>query len=268
MVHCRYVPIAEDAVDSGIFARNDDDIPIESLELFVDPKNLEIPANLLSRHFVMNKMFILCENIGTQKLKIHPDAFRSSRNFSRYVRISWCDLMGLDFFFLKDFAYLEHLVLYYNAQFSLAEWLTLPTTTLSNCANFDIFSSTGVDDWATFPVLIQGLITMDISSNKISDLAVDRILQWILDSPSISTLKKMDISYNELTEIPKKLLLFENLQEIDISFNPIDGIIRAGSFKSFLTSKSYVLNLEMMGINKIEPGTFIGIVDNVQCLSF
>ena len=243
-------------MDSGIFARNDD-IPIESIELWVNPKNLEIPANLLSRHFVTNEMHILCEDIGKQKIKIHPDAFRSSRNFTRFFRISWCDVRGLDFFFLKDFVYLEHLVLFLNAQVSSAEWLTLPTTTLSNLANFYTTSSTGVEDWATFPVLIQGIIYMDISNNKISDLAVDRILQWILDSPSLKTLKKLCISQNALTEIPKKILLFESLQEIYLEFNPIHGIIRSGSLKPFFTNSK--LHLEVTGINKIEPGAFTGM---------
>ena len=77
------------------------------------------------------------------KLKIHPEAFRASHNFTKLFRFSYCDMESIDFSFLNMFTQTLSLVI----QFTI-NWSALPPTFLSQIRSTDqlyYFSEITVD---------------------------------------------------------------------------------------------------------------------------
>ena len=253
-VFCGNIPLG---VNGGIFEKqvklNNDEMPIiNNIELIIPPTEQLIAADILSNRSVSGIINLKCQAIGTQMLRIEPAAFKSSSNFLKTFRVNYCDVTGLNFLFLANFQQLSHLALHSDANVGLAEWRTLPP--LPKLSTLRIWRSTGMEKWESFPVLNRGLSSIILYENKMGNEAMDRILQWLVnDSKTVDTLNKLNIPENALTRVPKLLSAFKNLLSLDLSNNPLNGILRNGSFNLL---SSATLFLDSSGITAIEPGAF------------
>ena len=235
---------------------------LENLKLKIASDERHLPANLLADHRVTNRIDIECtedfffldeDDFG--EFRIDAEAFRATRNFTREIDIGSCDLKGFDFFFLEYFQNLECLSFYWVSNYHLAAWLTF-----LRFNSLKIIRSQLLSEWTEFPALVTGLSTISLKKNEIGDAVMDKILQWVIESSSIETLKYLDIEGNELiTRIPKQISKFQNLESLHLDFNKMTSkTLFSRSLPYFSCSVEY-LSLISMGIGKIEPGTFRGI---------
>ena len=264
-MHCGDIPL--DSVrnlfktKSAGLNKNEANHLLKNFELLIPPKDLVIPADLLSDKFAAEIITLHCQDDkGTQRLKVDPEAFRSSRNFILTVEIFLCDTGELDFLFLRGFQRLVKLDLSSDMNVHLLNWTSLPT--LPNFRSLDISYSEGLNEWVDFPKLEKGLEAIQLPCNKISDLTMDRIMQWILSSPSADTLGHLNVGRNALTKIPSGLSSLKRLQIVRLYFNPIT-CIQTGMFNF-----SSVINIFLEGtqINAIEPEAFQGYLYNFSIL--
>ena len=232
---------------------------LTSIALIIPPTDEFIPANLLGGNVVQHGLELECQHSGSQRLTIHPDAFKASRNFVLSIKVKGCDLSGFNFSFLKHFCRLEALRFTKNANFHRAAWITFPP--LPALHYFQVLNMQ-LDQWAHFPVLVNGLKTVDLGGNLIGNEAMDRILQWLLDSPSAKTLNVLNIVHTLLTEVPQKITSFKNFLELFMGQNPITTI-RSGSIIANANVSDAanfgIIALHSCNIDAIEPGSFQGI---------
>ena len=231
----------------------------KSFDLIVPATENIIPANLLGQNVVERTIKLGCQHV-TQRLTIHPDAFRASRKFISGLQVDGCNLAGFNFSFLKDFKNLRIFNLKENANIDLVDWTSFPP--LAALLGLKI-RYMKLDNWNRFPILANvGLKWVDLSENLIGDVAIDRILQWLIDSKSTESLRQLDISCTFLTEIPIQISAFKNLEKLLMSRNPI-RTIRSGSIVApphVSTSKlGTVIALHSCAIDTIEPDAFQGI---------
>ena len=229
---------------------------IESVDIFIQFPEQLIPANLLGIHQKMGEIRLACESTTT-KLKINPDAFRKSPYIFVIFR---CDISELDFHFLREFLNLYGLFFNSVANLYLADWSSLPP--LPNLNELRFIDATGLAEWDQFPKLISGLSRVMISNCAMDDAAIDRILKWLISTPTKNTLNSLMISFNVLTKIPRQISFFENssLVDIAISVNSI-STLRSGSFNFSAFFPVVHLNLQSNGIEWIDPGSFQGLFD-------
>lgn len=246
--------ISMNVVSETFHNRTDQEIILGSFRLVVPLREQFIPADLLAHHQTKT-ISIECEDEVIQKLSIHPDAFRSSRNCTHQLRIETCDVSRLDFAFLTGFNNLEKFRIGHAINVHLAEWPSFPSSLL-HLKTFEIMRSSGVDEWTRFPVLIQGIEELDLHDCRIGDESIDRILQWVVHSPSVNTLKILSLEYNSLTRIPRQIKLLGKLENLVLSINKI-AIIERGSFFRNSSTKCDI-RLGMNEIRNIEPGAFQG----------
>ena len=220
---------------------------------------INIPPTERIIHFdvLAGEIDLKCEAIGFQLLRVNSEAFRSSKNITTKVSIQGCDVAGLDFLFLRGFKKMNNLYLYLDSNVHLAEWSTLPP--LSELNNISIKFSTGLNEWTEFPNL--GMVSdlsmaFNLQGNKIDDVAIDRILNWILESSSAIKHWQLDLSINSLTDIPKQMSSLKGITKLDFSYNPMDGIcIRSGSIHF---SQKIDLIFQSAGVRAFEPGAIVG----------
>ena len=219
-----------------------------------------IPANLLGQNAVDGALLLGCQHT-TQQLTIHPDAFRASRTCISFLEVDRCNLAGFNFSFLNAFSNLKILRFSLCANIDAADWKSLPSLLPALVALQIKFIK--LDKWIHFPILHNGLKYVDLSGNFIGDAAMDRILQWLIDSPSVDTLETLDLSETFLTEIPKKFSLFKNLCILYMNSNLIKTIPSGSITALNVPADEPVakIHLHSCDIDTIEPGAFQGIVD-------
>ena len=262
---------------------------VENLKLRIALNDWSLPTDLLADIIVRNKIEIECTVfnfngegfpfmdpcLGTASkfeknrnskneehsmpFRIDAASFQETRKFTREIDIRGCNLKGFDFRFLEGFHNLKILYFYSVINLHLAGWKTLPP--LKNLNSLDILEgSNELNEWIEFPALSMGLINISFVGNNIGDKAIDTILQWALDSPSAETLKHLDLGRNSLSRIPRQLSSFKNLESLFLGFNQIKTIY-SGSLQ-FLAHSVKKLWLNSMDIDKIEPGSFRGLIFN------
>ena len=254
-IHCGNLPFNAfaETLETGLKfeAQGNGSHRIKFIELKIPPTEVMISVDLLAYEIDLK-----CEAIGVQRLKIHPDAFRSSQNFTSKVAIQNCDVTGMNFVFLNGFHNLIHIHLNLVSNVHLVEWSSLPA--LPGLQYLSITYSTGLNAWTAFPNLSSTLavmMTINLQGNRIDDGAIDRILMWILDSAKIK-FWRLDISRNSLTDIPQKLALLNGLINLDLSYNPMNGIIIRSNSVYF--SPVMELHLQSVGIISIQPRAIVG----------
>ena len=256
VLHCGNIPLTTVfQVFQQNFKHNNNysNYEVKRIEVFVPAEDSYIPANLLVGHRVIGEICLVCQNEGYQKLKINPDAFSFSRDFTQFFSIQSCDLSSLEFSFLKDFKNLQKLAIYSSANVHIADWNSLPPLPSLNWL-FEIAASPTLNDWTQFPILVEGLVFAQFSENDICDETMSRMLQWLLDSPSIGTLQDLDLSGNALTYIPQEISLFKQLVFLNLKMNRF--IALHTPFK-IPKSISYAY-LHSNNIEFIKPGSFKG----------
>lgn len=221
---------------------------------------ITIPTDLLKEHQVVYEIQIYSLQSQIYSLRIEPEAFRSSKNYTEgfylgnYMDSGRLDLSRLDFDFLMGFHKLSTLDLRFTANVHLAKWTSLPP--LPNLKSLSIFISTGLSEWDTFPSLVRGLEELYLHYNNIESVAMDRILNWTVGH-SATTLENLGLSGNDLTSIPQQISSLISLRSFVIeSQNTGIPLISSGSIKSYgsLTFFSAHSN----GFETIESDAFQG----------
>ena len=239
--------------NNGISAFN----VIKNILLLLRPTDQLVVEDQFANHRITNEIGVMCIKQNAKRLEINPGAFRSSRHFTRIIRIFDCDITALDFSFLEDFRNLEIIILDRANNVHMSHWSTIPAH-LTSLHDLEVVSiGTGLNEWTRFPILVNGLLTLVLCNNSIQDPAMDRILQWIAESPSKNTIENLDISYNQLTRIPRQISFFTQLKNIDIQCNPKLTTLHLESF-NFASSSLNFLNLEYSNVGNIGTGAFQG----------
>ena len=228
---------------------------IENFQYIVPEKDTSIPADFLADHRVLTDISLSCFAIGIQKIKINSEAFSSSFNSTRRVEITLCDFTEMSFDFIKGFIKLQELSFDSNANVNLADWENFPP--LTTLTTLYIKYSTGLDQWNQFPILVNGLTKIDLSYNDMGNDAMDRIMQWILNSPSANSLIYFHLKKNELTTIPWQLQFFKELKRIYLAYNSISAIdAEFISFFPFADSFETHLDLRCNKLTRFEASSF------------
>ena len=221
--------------------------------------NETIPKNLLGHHQARNLISLLGlygPNNSRSLLSIDPEAFYSSRNFTKMLSIKNFDLNRLNFNFLTGFHRLEILNFNETSNINLANWTFLPP--LINLQELRIFNSTGLNEWTSFPNLTKGLNGLILLDNNIRDKPMERILNWT-ERFSLSTLRGLNIGGNLVTKIPRQISSFSKLETVFFNGQKKGiSLIPKGSLN--LSAPVFKFSAQGDGITKIESGAFQGII--------
>ena len=230
-----------------------------------------LPSDVFGDHIVTNQIDLSCDlnimgsNNSVRKLKIDPGAFRTSRNFTQVVKIIYCNIGELDFQFLADFKKMDSLILYSIVDIDRAHWNTFPPLFSLKDLLINQIKSIELNEWKTFPSLVKGLANISLESCRISDVAMERILQWLIDSPTGNTLEQLNIQRNWLTKIPNQISLFRGLTRIFLGLQPLmkKTVIRPEMI-NVCNHNILHLGLASIDINYLEPGLFQGFKNKKQ----
>lgn len=218
-----------------------------------------IPADLMGDHRVSYNIQLNSPDDSSYKMRVHPDAFASSRTTAYFVSFYRGDFSQFDFQFLAGFDRLGQIDISECYNVHLAEWAAMPS--LPGLEYFTIQRSTGLNEWSNFPTFSQGLLRLHLPGNVIEDEAIDRIVNWTV-TESGNKLEWLDIHSNKLTRIPMHIPQFTKLRFLDLSRQAIYGsgmeVIHAESLV-FRSSTFFGLVLDHCNISTIEPGAFAGI---------
>ena len=221
-----------------------------------------IPNDLFNQH-TFSYIYILEYQYPTYRipkplLKIHPQAFQSTRDITKGIIIRQSDLGNMSFSFLEGFKELEILSIWdcYNCRF-----LNLPT--LPKLSKLFIIDCKGMNEEIEFPLPKSNHYNIDtlcLPQNLLNDEAVGRILDWILSSQPHDTLRTLTLSENRMTRIPHQLKSFGNLEWIYLNHqmdNTGFGILSDQDFSN--THHISEIYLKSSNITRIKAGFFNGI---------
>ena len=243
---------------SSVFRRTTAaDLGIFTLHLSQADANEMIPPDLLNNHRAQT-ISIDCPR-NDFYLRVDPQAFRSSKDTTERIYNLNCDMSRLDFKFLTGFVQLDLIDFRTVASFGMANWSSFPP--LPKFDKLYIYSSTGLNEWTTFPQLVKGLTNLLLQHCDIQDEAMDRILNGTVQY-SADTLKQLVLNLNDMTKIPRPIASFQKLDFISM-YAQMRGIpfIPAGSFYS--GANDFYLALMDNQIEMIQQGAFQGINDFV-----
>ena len=102
-----------------------------------------------------------------------------------------------------------------------------------------------------------------LENNELSDEPADKILEWIFDSFfEKSTLEKIHLGGNALTQIPPRLQQFPNLWKINLNNQREPGFGVISTFDIFNNQNSLKITLSFSAshITRIAPCAFQGLI--------
>ena len=253
IVYCKEKPLADVRIAFQRTSRTATNLTEVHLEPYWTDE--VIPENLLGgSNRRIGYIELVCSR-PNQALKVHPNAFRYIRNGTTRMAIQGCNTSRMDFAFLSGFNRLTQLWIYESSglESSLA---TLPEN-LSSLSELYVYECKGLNEWTKFPDLVKGLTTLKLHNNGLNDEAMDRILDWALDT-SGETLQKLHIDRNAITRVPHQITWFSRLDHLDMR-DQDSGIPSIPSgFLSF-SSPIRFLSMASSKISNIAPGAFDGM---------
>lgn len=225
-------------------------LDIYSLVLILPASGGDIPADLLS-----GKRALLIDFIGPSKdsfqLIMDPGALRSSSSYTMQLVISKCNLIQLDFSFLRGFSRLEELRLDYVSNIKPIE--NLPP--LTNLVGLAIDNSQGFEALTGFPaVAFSQLNHLYLYNDELNDLATGIILDAFVSSASANTLEVLTLSKNMITQVPQQVTALPSILNFALSNNNIT-LITTGALSLAAPSKVYLNNISL---DAIEADAFQG----------
>lgn len=191
-------------------------------------------------------------------LQVDPNAFRTTKTYTKTITFYKIDCSLLDLIFLSGFEKLTNLTFsnVNNIQLCLPSLPLLPLLD-----RLVISNSAGMNELRNFPTLANGLkmvifIGTSESTHKIyTDETVNRIMNWLLLS-SNNTLEEMTVQgMKRVTQVPRKIESFKALRKLWLIENNI-STIKTGSFS--FTVPVTLLNMDRNRISKIEQAAFEG----------
>lgn len=245
------------------FNRNTTNINIYELYLYIRAEGDFIPAYLLGRSRLTNRLYIYSQqqynpSASSQPiLKVDPNAFRTSSLEEFYM--SNLDSFQMQFDFLAGFPLLSFMSFTYvdNMARSLLTLPVLPALdTLFMASSFglnEIFASNH-----TFLQTSKGLGYFSAYNSKLDEDGLAWLLDWILPSSS-QTLGYLGISGNYFKTIPPQFASFRSLTFLEFRHNQADMVIPADSiYWPGVKNDTKEINLGDSRVIHIEPGAFQG----------
>lgn len=255
-ISCNLVPMSE---IRDVFNQTP---PIDisfSLDLFILPNETYIPANLLGESRLTNFLGLYGPSTS---LSVDPSAFDSSKDSLQLLTLKNIDTGLFNFTFLTDFERLTGLEFEEVKQLDKSLPTLPPLIALSTLYFYS--GNTGLNEANLTGVeLISGLKELvlydyDLGGNM-NEENIGRILDWVLPMSS-ETLKKLQIEFANMAQLPKQLGSFKRLDSLDVNNNRVAMIVskvfinstiypETQSFYAFLSSN----------IVRMDAGTFEGI---------
>ena len=128
------------------------------------------------------------------ELEVLSDAFGSTKTFTKeFIMNSW-DLQKLKYEFLEGFSQLEQIYIANSVNVHISD---LPQ--LVNLVYLGFFRCHGLNELTYFPKLINGLNVLYLQENDLTEKSVHKIMEWILQGPSKTTLKNVILTGNGLS---------------------------------------------------------------------
>lgn len=245
--------------DVSMAFKNHKDLDVKVFILHF-PRSCDIIADLIGNHHrITDKIDLRCSKtdyFSLQQLTVHPDAFRSSRNYTRSLKIAKCNLKRLDFAFFNGFSQVEKLIIVDSVNVHQIDWRSfVPSPRFYSLE----IQRCRLNAWKTFPRLNVGLENVMLYSTDIGDATMDRTLNWLINTSS-ETLQDLSTPRGSVRHFPTKISLFKNLKsfqlygqiiyDIGISYLPYGSYVNSGSLRA--------LQLSQCGIEFLEPGAFSG----------
>ncbi|XP_057376109.1 oplophorus-luciferin 2-monooxygenase non-catalytic subunit-like [Daphnia carinata] len=223
---------------------------IYNLVMILPASGGDIPADLLS-----GKRVLLIDIIGPSRdsfqLVMDPGALRSSSSYTKQLVISKCNLIQLDFSFLRGFSRLEELRL--DSVSNIKPIENLPP--LANLVGLAIDNSQGFEALTSFPaVAFSRLNHLYLYNDALNDLATGIILNAFVSSLSANTLEVLTLSKNMITQVPQQVTALPSLLNFALNNNNIT-LITTGALSLVAPRKVYLNN---MSLDAIEADAFQG----------
>lgn len=217
---------------------------------------IEIPEDILANKRVTNLNLVSETPDDTFELKIHRNAFRSTKNFTKSIFFYGFDFSEVDLSFLRGFGQLRNFTLSncFNIEISFTTLPPLPSLSI-----LDLTEVQGFQEMETFPILANGLKYAAFVSREyeaiLSDSQLSRILDWVLIS-SADSLERLTLERNfHVTKIPKQISSFKALNYLNLRECRIRSI-KSGDLSFSVPIKTLILFNS--SISDIEPGAFQG----------
>ena len=232
-------------------------------------KETLIPDNILgfTQTLELRIQYPDCSCFGHSSLilEVDPNAFHSTKNYTKGFRLDNIDCSLLDLNFLSGFDQLIELVFFniWNIDYCLPSLPSLPSL-----KKFETKSCSGFNELNNFPPLTNGLTQVIFSGSEnlthsshsyldrlLNDTTVDRIMNWLLIS-SANTLDTLAMIYmRPITKVPSRIPSFKALQELYLYCNNI-STIEPGALA--FSAPVSTLSIFGSGIKEIRPGAFQG----------
>ena len=217
-VRCANIPVNEVAM---FFKNNEGRERRQQMTFFIlmipPEDDAIIPADFLADQWITSTIEISCLSYK-KAIEIDPNAFRLSRNFTQGLNMFSCDIAGLDFLFLSHFINIERLFFDSVVNLQMVNWTSLKY--LPGLHYVKITGSLGLDDCHTpFPFLSNELLAISLTKNFICKEAMERILDWIINSTAIKSLQMLEVHTNSYIGEPLQISMlrhtFPNISIVD-----------------------------------------------------
>lgn len=230
-------------------------VDLEALNMFLSVSEvLEIPANLMGNSRALD--LTLYGPSEGYPLKIHPDAFRSTRNYTTLLEIEYYDMSQLNMAFLTGFNQLGSM--FFGNVFNLPQGLSSLPPLPSLWRMYIGPGCTGLEDWlAPFPKLARGLEDLHLMGQRLDEAAIGRILYWLLES-STNTLSTLTLDGQQMAMVPTQISSFTKLSNLEMIGNSAPFTLQSRSLT--FTSDIRWVEMSYSKIDYIEPGAFQGII--------
>ena len=240
---------------------------MKSIKLTLQPFNLTetfLPQDLLGRKRTLELWIEFPDMIavlnGSLRVQIDSKVFRSTKSYTKTLKLNSIDCFLLNFNFISDFDQLNELYLtnIWNIQMCFPTLPSLPSLT-----TLVIGYSSGLNELYSFPFLINGLKNFDLlgfenypPESSLTDETVGRVVDWLLIS-SENTLEEIRIvNMNRVTRVPRQISSFKALRKLWLHNNNI-STIKSGEL--YFTAPVSLLDIKQNGIKEIEAAAFQGI---------
>ena len=212
----------------------------------------DIPQDIFV-HYTFYEMLFLGTGLLKSLLKIHQNAFRSSRYITKSIVFSNFNLGNFSFSFLEGFVKLEHLEIWHCDSLHLFD---LPLLPMLETLRFG--SCKGLNEWTYFPNLTNGLDLLQMRESDVTDELIELILESLKTGESAQTLKYLYLGHNRLTKIPQQVKWFSALEKIALANQMPPGFCFLSGTDFTHNPDIVYLGLIASHITDIEPNFFQG----------
>lgn len=219
-------------------------------------RGVHLPPDLLSGKRA-RAIDLYCPSVvngDLYKLTIDQNAISSSRDLMEYFYILGCDLTGqADFNFLTGFNKLTNLYMYDSRNVQGFQYLpalpNLGTLSINQCSGLELVNNFPA---SSFSVLQQ----VHLTDNQLNDELAGKILNSLVSSTSVDTIKVLSLAYNQLTLIPEQIPLFTRLNDLSLSGNHLPYMPSPPlEFQVSVVDRLAFTNVSLISI---EPGALKG----------